>query len=112
MPLNDHDSDISDDPDQDNEIEKEIDLLRSKILEIIDKIITEQDTLKNYVLMTHIEDIAEFLGDSIVSERLLPYILSFSNLKDHTLKIVTLRGLRILTHHVLGVDELKYIITS
>ena len=46
MPLNDHDSEISDDPDQDNEIEKEIDLLREKILEIIDKIITEQDTQK------------------------------------------------------------------
>ena len=62
--------------------------------------------------MTHIEDIAEFLGDSIVSERLLPYILSFSNLKDHTLKLATLKGLKILTHHVLGVDEIKYIITS
>lgn len=62
--------------------------------------------------MNNIEDIAEFLGENIISERLLPYILSFPNLKDDLLTVSTLKGLRVLSHHVVGVDELKYIITS
>ena len=110
--MNDNDSDISDDHDQDDEIEREIDFLREKILEVVDKIISEQDTMKNYVLMNNIEEIAEFLGESIISERLLPYILSFPNLKDDLLTIATLKCLRILSHNVAGNDELKYLITS
>lgn len=112
MDLNDVDSDLSDDPEQENEIEKEIEELREKILEVVDKIISEQDTMKNFVFMNNIEEIAEFLGEKIISERLLPYILSFPNLKDDLLTIATIKGLKVLSHNVAGVDELKYLITS
>jgi hypothetical protein len=106
------DFDITDDPEQEDEIEKEIEILKEKILEVVDKIIVEQDTQKDYVLMNNIEDIAEFLGEQINSERLLPYILSFPNLKDDMLTYATLKGLRVFSHHVVGLEELKYILTS
>lgn len=112
MDLDNIDFDITDDPEQEDEIEKEIEILKERILEVVDKIIVEQDTQKDYVLMNNIEDIAEFLGEQINSERLLAYILSFPNLKDDMLTYATLKGLRIFSHHVVGIEELKYILTS
>lgn len=112
MELNESDYELADDPEQENDIERDLELLKEKILEVVDKVIVEQDTKKNVVLMNNIEDIADFLGENINSERLLAYILSFPNLKDDMLTIATLRGLRVFSHHVSGLDEIKYIITS
>lgn len=111
MSLNDNDSELSEDLDQENEVEREFEVLKVKIIEVVERIIDEQDVLKNYVLMCNIEDIAEFLGENLISESLLPYVLSIPNMKDSQLTLVTLKALRVLSHYVIGVNELKYIVT-
>ncbi|CAI2359602.1 unnamed protein product [Moneuplotes crassus] len=110
--LNETEYDLAYDQDQEKNIEAEIEQLKEKILEIVDKIIVEQDPKKNCVLMSNIEEIAEFLGEQINSERLLAYILSFPNIKDDMLTISTLRGLKVFSHYLPELEELKYILTS
>ena len=58
--LNEIEYDLIYDQEQEHEIEKEIEALKEKILEIVDKILSEQDPSKILVLMSIIEEIAEF----------------------------------------------------
>ena len=111
--LNDTEYNIAFDQEKEKEIEIETEGLKEKILEVVvDKIIVAQDPMKSRVLMDNIEEIAEFLGETINSERLLAYILSFPNLKDDILTMETLKGLRVFSQYVTGTDELTYILTS
>ena len=111
--LNDHESDISEDPEQEDEVNREIEELRNKILDVVERILHEHDLdIYKQVLLENLEDLAEFFGEANNTEKLLPYILSFVNHKNDMLTITTLKALRVLSHNVNGVNEIIYIVNS